>query len=42
MINVINYLSSIAIPMVILFILVYGLIEKNKVFDTFIDGANCI
>ncbi len=37
--NIINYISSGAIPMVILFIVVYGLIEKNKVFDTFVDGA---
>lgn len=37
--NLIKYLSSSAIPIVILFIVVYGLIEKNKVFDTFIDGA---
>lgn len=35
----IKYLSSSAIPIVILLILVYGLIEKNKVFDTFLDGA---
>lgn len=37
--NFIKYLSSSAIPIVILFIVVYGLIEKNKVFDTFLDGA---
>lgn len=36
---VINYLSNLAIPFTILLILVYGLIEKNKVFDTFLDGA---
>lgn len=37
--NIINYLSSAAIPLVISLIIVYGLIEKNKVFDTFLDGA---
>ena len=37
--NLIKYLSSSAIPVVILFIVIYGLIEKNKVFDTFVDGA---
>lgn len=37
--NVINYISSAAIPMIILLILVYGLIEKKKVFDIFLDGA---
>ena len=36
---VINYLSNLAIPVTILLILIYGLIEKNKVFDTFLDGA---
>lgn len=35
----IKYLSSSAIPIVILLIVVYGLIEKNKVFDTFLEGA---
>ena len=32
-------LSSIAIPFTIVFIITYGLIEKNKVFDTFLEGA---
>ena len=36
---IVNYLSNLAIPFTILMILVYGLIEKNKVFDTFLDGA---
>ena len=35
----INFISNIAMPMVILLIVIYGLKEKNKVFDTFIDGA---
>ena len=37
--TVINYLSNLAIPFTILIIITYGLIEKNKVFDTFLDGA---
>ena len=37
--EVINYLSNLAIPVTILLILIYGLIEKNKIFDTFLDGA---
>lgn len=35
----INYLSNLAIPFIILLILIYGLIEKNKAFDTFLNGA---
>lgn len=35
----INYLSNLAIPFTISLILIYGLIEKNKVFDTFLYGA---
>ena len=35
----INYLSNLSIPFTILLILIYGIIEKNKVFDTFLDGA---
>lgn len=37
--KVVNYLSTIAVPMVILLIIVYGVIEKNKVYDTFLEGA---
>ena len=35
----INFLFSLAIPMVILLIVMYGVKEKNKVFDTFLEGA---
>ena len=37
--NIINYLSNLAIPLTILIILIYGLIEKKKVFDVFLKGA---
>lgn len=37
--NVINYISNIAVPFTILLIIVYGIVEKNKVFDSFLDGA---
>lgn len=35
----INYISSIAMPMVIFLIILYGLIEKKKIFDIFLKGA---
>ena len=35
----ITFLSNIAMPFIIVIIIIYGLIEKNNVFDTFIDGA---
>ena len=37
--NLVNYLSASAIPIVILIIIIYGLFEKKKVFDIFLDGA---
>ena len=37
--GVINYMSMTAIPLTILLIIVYGLIENIKVFDTFLEGA---
>lgn len=37
--NIIDYTSKLAIPLVMLIIVVYGIIEKNKVFNTFCDGA---
>ena len=37
--NFINYLSTIATPVIVLMILLYGMIERKKVFDIFINGA---
>ena len=37
--KIINFLSNLAMPLIILLIVTYGLIEKNKVFDDFLDGA---
>ena len=38
--KLINYLSLIAIPFTIVFIVTYGIAEKVKVFDVFLEGAN--
>lgn len=35
----ISFFSDIAMPLIILLIVIYGLIERNKVFDIFLDGA---
>lgn len=37
--KIVNYMSSAAIPIIMLLIIVYGLLERNKVYDTFIEGA---
>ena len=37
--QLINYISNLAMPIIILIIVIYGLIEKNKVFDDFLEGA---
>ena len=37
--EIVNYLSAAAVPMVILIIITYGVIEKNKIYDTFLEGA---
>lgn len=34
-----NYLSNAIVPIVITIIIIYGMKEKIKVFDTFLDGA---
>ena len=39
MTNIINYFSSAAIPVFILIIILYGLKEKVKIFDVFLDGS---
>ena len=35
----VNYISNAAMPIIILLIVGYGLKEKIKVYDTFLDGA---
>ena len=35
----INFISSLAMPMIILIVVFYALIERKDVFDNFIDGA---
>lgn len=37
--QLINFLSNLAIPGIILIIVLYSLIQKNKVFDDFLEGA---
>lgn len=37
--KIINYLSVLAMPMIILIIVVYGIKEKINIFDIFIQGA---
>lgn len=37
--KLINFLSALAIPLTIIIIILFGLKEKVKVFDVFLDGA---
>lgn len=37
--KIVNFLSAAAIPMIIILIILYGIKEKKKVFDLFLDGA---
>lgn len=37
--QIIGFISNLAMPLIILIIVSYGLIQKNKVFDDFLDGA---
>ena len=37
--NVLNYISNLAMPLIILIIVFYSLIERKKAFDIFLDGA---
>lgn len=37
--NLVSYISSAAIPTIMIIIIAYGLLEKNKVYDTFVEGA---
>lgn len=35
----IEYFSNIAMPLMIIIIVIYGVIERKKIFDIFLDGA---
>lgn len=37
--QMVSFISNLAMPLIILMIVIYGLVEKNKVFDDFIEGA---
>ncbi len=37
--QIVNYLSASAIPIIILIIIFYGIKEKKKIFDIFLEGA---
>ena len=37
--KMINFISQISLPLIILIIITYGVLEKNDIFDTFIKGA---
>lgn len=37
--QILNFVSNLAMPSIILLIVFYGLVEKNKVFDDFLEGA---
>lgn len=39
MIKIIEYFSNIAMPLMIIIIALYGVIERKKVFDIFLEGA---
>ncbi len=37
--QLVNFISNLAMPLVILIIVVYGVVEKAKIFDNFLEGA---
>ncbi|MCI8411418.1 MAG: spore maturation protein [Bacilli bacterium] len=37
--QLVNFISNLAMPLIILCIVIYGVMEKNKMFDNFLEGA---
>ena len=37
--KIVNYISTIAVPIVIIIIVIYGIVDKKKVYDIFVEGA---
>ena len=36
--KIVNYISTIAVPVVIIIIVIYGIADKRKVYDIFVEG----
>ncbi len=37
--NIINYISTMAVPTIIVVIIIYGIIDKKNIYDIFLEGA---
>ncbi len=37
--QMVNFISNLAMPLMILIIVIYGVLEKVKIFDNFLEGA---
>ena len=37
--KIVKYISTIAVPVVIIIIVIYGIADKKKVYDIFVEGA---
>lgn len=37
--KIVNYISTIAVPVVIIIIVIYGIADNKKVYDIFVEGA---
>ena len=37
--KIINYISIIAIPLIIIIVVIYGLVDKKKIYDIFVEGV---
>lgn len=37
--KIVNYISTVAVPIVIIIIVIYGIADKKKVYDIFVEGA---
>lgn len=37
--NIVSYISNLAVPTIIIIIIIWGIIEKKPIFDLFLEGA---
>ena len=40
--KIVNYISTIAVPVVIIIIVIYGIADKKKVYDIFVEGMSIV
>ena len=40
--KIINFITELAVPLILVIIVIFGLIDKKKIYDIFVEGVKVI